>query len=79
MVVFISVSAILPDPLAAALLIPLTAARLQVNVVPLTELAGVYVNDTPVLALPVKLLVNAGVGFGAVVPLAAGLVQPFTV
>ena len=69
----------MPDPLPAALLIPATAARVQLKVVPLTELAGVYVNSEPLVAVPAKLLVNAGIGLGAAVPLAAGLVQPFTV
>ena len=31
------------------------------------------------MAVPVRLLVNAGVGLGAAVPLAAGLVHPFIV
>jgi len=40
LVVLISVSVILPEPLAAALLIPVTAARVQLNVVPDTLLDG---------------------------------------
>jgi hypothetical protein len=40
-VVFIKVSFIAPVPVAAALLIPVTAARLQLNVVPDTSLVGV--------------------------------------
>ena len=37
----VSVSEIAPVPLPAALLIPATAARVQVNVVPATVLVGV--------------------------------------
>ena len=40
LVVLISVSVILPEPLAATLLIPVTAARVQLNVVPDTLLDG---------------------------------------
>jgi len=40
LVVLISVSVILPEPLAAELLIPVTAARVQLNVVPDTLLDG---------------------------------------
>ena len=76
---FVSVSAMAPVPLPAALLIPVTAARVQLNVVPATVLVGVYANAVPLVAVAVRLLVNAGVGLGAAVPLADGLVQPFTV
>ena len=41
LVVLVNVSEILPLPLAATLLMPDTAARLQANIVPPTVLAGV--------------------------------------
>jgi hypothetical protein len=42
LVVFTNISPGSPVPLAAALLMPVTAARLQANVVPVVRLAGVY-------------------------------------
>ena len=77
--VLVSVSLILPVPLAAALLIPVTAARVQLNVVPVTELVAVYAKTEPEVAVAAKLLVNAGMGFGAAIPLPDGLVHPFNV
>ena len=41
LVVLTNVSLIFPDPLAAALLIPVVAARFQANVVPAVLLVGV--------------------------------------
>lgn len=52
-----------PVPLAAALLMPLTAARLHANVVPEVLLAAVYANGAPLVADDVKLLDNCGIGF----------------
>ena len=36
-------------------------------------------NNVPLVAVAVRLLVNVGVGLGAAVPLPTGLVHPFTV
>ena len=69
----------LPVPFAAALLIPVTAARLQVNVVPGVVLVGVYVNAVPLVAVADKLLDKTGIAFGAATPLPAELVQLFSV
>ena len=63
MVVLISVSvivAVLPDP--ARLLIPVTAALVQVNVAVLLELVAVYVFDTLLHQLAVAPLVITAVG-----------------
>ena len=61
------------------MLIPATAARVQLKVVPATVLVGVYVNAVPLVAVADKLLDKTGEGFGAAVPLPAGPVQPFIV
>ena len=71
-----SVSLILPVPVADPLLIPLTAALDQLNVVPATVLVAVYATDVPEVTVFVRLLLNVGVCFGAAVALAVGLVQP---
>ena len=63
MVVLLSVSVIvdvLPDP--ARLLIPVTAALVQVNVAVLLELVAVYVFDTLLHQLAVAALVITAVG-----------------
>ena len=75
----LSVSFTSPFPLAPALLIPVTAARLQVNVVPVSVLVGVYAKVVPVVMVAAKLLVNAGIDLGAATPLPEGLLHPFTV
>ena len=61
-VVFNNVSLIFPVPLAAALLIPVTAARLHANVVPVVLLVAVYVKAVPLVAVAVRLLDSTGVG-----------------
>jgi len=58
-----NVSLMFPVPLAAALLTPLTAARLHANVVPEVLLAAVYVNGAPLVADDVKPLDNCGIAF----------------
>ena len=63
MVVLLSVSVIvdvLPDP--ARLLIPVTAALVQVNVAVLLELVAIYVFDTLLHQLAVAALVITAVG-----------------
>ena len=57
------VSFIAPDPLAAGLLIPGTAARLQAKLVPVVPLAGVYVNTLLLATVAVKALVRVGIAF----------------
>src|SRR5262245_33770285 len=52
-----------PVPLAAALLMPATVARLQANVVPEVLLVALYVNGAPLVADEVKLLDSCGIGF----------------
>jgi hypothetical protein len=69
----------LPVPFAAALLIPVTDARLQVKVVPGMLLVGVYVNAIPLVAVADKLLDNTGIGFGAATALPAGPAQLLSV
>ena len=61
-VVLTSVSLIVPVPFAAELLIPATAERLHVNVVPDVLLVGVYINAVPLVAVSVRLLDNSGIG-----------------
>src|SRR6185295_15533978 len=61
-VVFSNVSLIFPVPLAAALLIPVTVARLHANVVPVVLLVAVYVKAVPLVAFAVRLLDSTGVG-----------------
>ena len=51
-VVFTSVSFISAVPVAAALLMPVTAARLHANVVPVVGLEGVYVSGVPLHVSP---------------------------
>ena len=54
----------LPVPIAAVLLIPVTAARFQKKDVPAAVLAGVYVNGVLLqIADGVNVLVNTGDGF----------------
>ena len=77
--VLINVSLILPEPLAAALLTPGTAARLQANVAPGVALVAIYVNAFPLVAVADKLLDNTGIELGAAEPLPAWLVQPSSV
>jgi hypothetical protein len=61
--VLINVSFGLPDPEAAGLLIPATAARFQANVVPATPLVGLYENIVLLqIAGGVKVLVSVGLG-----------------
>ena len=69
----------MPVPVAAELLIPVTAARLHANVVPVVTLVAVYVNGFPVVTAPARLLDNTGNTLGAATALAAGLVQVLTV
>ena len=61
-VVFTNVSAILPVPLDAALLIPVTAALLHENIVPAVELVAVYENGVPLVAVAERLLDKTGIG-----------------
>ena len=77
--VLTNVSLMLPVPLAAALLIPVTAARLQANVVPVVALVAVYVNAVPLVVVAARLPDSAGITFGAATPLRVALVHPFTV
>ena len=66
-------------PLAAILLMPAVAARLQANTVPAVLLEAVYVNAVPLAAVPDKLLDTTGVVFGAATALAVALEHPPTV
>ena len=77
--VFTNVSFMLPVPLAAALLTPVTAARLQANVVPDVVLVAVYVKPVPLVAVAVKLLERTGIGFGAATPDPAKPAHPLRV
>ena len=78
-VVLIKVSEIVPAPLAAGLLIPVTDARLQLNVVPEVVLAGVYVNTVPLAALADRLPDKVAISLGAATPVPAKLVEPLIV
>ena len=78
-VVLVNVSLIPFVPVAAALLIPVTAARLHANVVPEIALVGVYVNAFPVVTAAARLLDNTGTALGAAAALAALLLHPLTV
>ena len=78
-VVFTNVSSTFPVPVAAKLLIPATADRLQVNEVPGVVLVAKKVNGLPLLALVDRGMFNAGIGFGAATPMPSGLVQLLTV
>ena len=78
-VVLIKVSEIVPAPLAAGLLIPVTDARLQLNVVPEVVLAGVYVNTVPLAALADRLPDKVAISLGAATPVPAKLVEPLSV
>lgn len=63
-VVLVRVSLTLPAPEDAAWVIPGTAARDHVNVVPATGLVGVYANVAPLqIAAGVRVLLRAGIGF----------------
>ncbi len=76
---FTNVSFILPVPFVAALLIPVTAALLQANVVPEVVLVAVYVNALPLVVVAVKLLDRTGIGFGAATPDPAEPAHPLIV
>ena len=60
--VFIRVSLTFPLPFAAALLIPVTAARLHANAVPVVLLVAVYVKREPLVTVAVRLLDSTGTG-----------------
>ena len=79
MVVLTNVSEIPPVPFATVLLIPVTDARLQANVVPKVVLAGLYVNAVPLTAVADGLLDKVGTVLGAATPEPPGLVQPLSV
>ncbi len=67
-VVLISVSLILPVPEPAGLLIPATIALVQLKVVPLTLLVGVYENTVLLqIAGGVRVLVKTGEGLTVMV------------
>ncbi len=67
-VVLISVSLILPVPEPAGLLIPATIALVQLKVVPLTLLVGVYENKVLLqIAGGVRVLVKTGEGLTVMV------------
>lgn len=73
-----NVSLIFPEPEFAALLIPATAALVQVKLVPARELVGVYENKELLHIVPgASELVNTGEGFIVIVNVRAGPVQPF--
>ena len=74
-----NVSFTLPVPLAATLLIPATAARVQLNAVPGVILAAIYLTAVPLVAFADKEPDNTGFTFGAATALASALVQPLTV
>ena len=69
----------LPVPVAATLLIPVTAARLHPKLVPVVLLLAAYENATPLVAVAVRLLDSTGITLGAATLLPAGLTQPLTV
>ena len=79
-VVFVNVSLTPAVPVAAASVMPTTAALLHANVAPDVALVGVYANVAALhIADAVKLLLNDGVGFTVTVTFSAALLQPFAV
>ena len=79
-VVFVNVSLTPAVPVAAASVMPTTAALLHANVAPDVALVGVYANIAALhIADAVKLLLNDGVGFTVTVTFSAALLQPFAV
>jgi hypothetical protein len=62
-VVFIKVSLTFPVPAAAAFVIPITAALVQVNAAPGVALVAVYVNGMLHPIVGVRLLDNMATGF----------------
>lgn len=79
-VVFVSTSLTLPEPDAAAWLIPVMAARVQVNDDDATVPDGVYEKLTPLqIDAGLRVLLRFGVGFTVTVTICAGPAHPFAV